>query len=63
MKQPRVALVTGSGKKRIGWHVADALAKHGWNVIVHYHTSAQEAEEAVAVFRRYGVECVALQAD
>jgi hypothetical protein len=23
---PRVALVTGSGKKRLGWSVADALA-------------------------------------
>ena len=32
----RVALVTGSGKKRVGWHVADALAGRGYDVAVHY---------------------------
>jgi pteridine reductase len=63
MTPPRVALVTGSGKKRIGWHVAAALAERGYNVIVHYHTSAHEAEEAVATFRQHGIESVALQAD
>ncbi len=63
MKQPRVALVTGSGKKRIGWHVAAALGERGHAVIVHYHTSAAEAAETVASFRQHGVECVALQAD
>jgi pteridine reductase len=63
MTHPRVALVTGSGKKRVGWHVAAALAEHGYNVIVHYHTSAHEAEEAAATFRQHGIESMALQAD
>lgn len=63
MSQPRVALVTGSGKKRIGWHVAAALAERGYNLVVHYHTSAAEADEAAAAFRRPGVEALALQAD
>ncbi len=26
MSAPQAALVTGSGKRRVGWHVADALA-------------------------------------
>jgi pteridine reductase len=63
MSESRVALVTGSGKKRIGWHVAAALAERGYNLIVHYHTSAAEAEDAATTFRRYGVEALPLQAD
>lgn len=59
----RIALITGSGKKRIGWYIADALAERGFDLIVHYHTSAAEAAQSVAVFRQRGVEAVALQAD
>lgn len=59
----RVALVTGSGKKRLGWHVAAALAERGYNLIVHYHTSAADAHEAVEEFRRPGIEVLALPAD
>ncbi len=58
-----VALVTGSGKKRIGWHVAAALAERGYHLVVHYRTSAAEAGEAATTFRRHGVEVLALQAD
>ena len=43
MSLQRVALVTGSGKKRVGWHVADALAERGYDIAVHYRTSAKEA--------------------
>jgi pteridine reductase len=63
MSQPRVALVTGSGKKRLGWHVADALAERGYNLVIHYHTSAGDAEEAATIFRQHGVEVLVLQAD
>ena len=59
----RVALVTGSGKKRVGWHVADALAGQGYGIAVHYRTSAKEAAETVEHFRSRGVEAVAFQAD
>jgi pteridine reductase len=58
-----VALVTGSGKRRIGWHVAQALADRGYALIVHYHTSAVEAAETVEALRARGVEAVAIQAD
>jgi pteridine reductase len=57
-------MVTGSAKKRIGWHVADALAVRGYNIAVHYHTSVNEAAETVEHLRRIrGVEAAALQAD
>lgn len=59
----KVALVTGSGKKRVGWHVADALARAGYAVAVHYRTAAAEAEETVAAIRGRGVEAVAVRAD
>ncbi len=63
MSLNRVALVTGSGKRRVGWHVAQALADRGYALIVHYHTSATEAAEAVDAFHARGVEAVAIQAD
>jgi pteridine reductase len=58
-----VALVTGSGKRRVGWYVADALAARGYALAVHYRTSAAEADLAVRHFRGRGAEAVALQAD
>src|SRR5262249_26172842 len=59
----RVALVTGSGKKRVGWHVADALAGRGYPIAVHYRTSAREAAWTVEHVRGGGVEAVAFGAD
>ena len=63
MAHSRVALVTGSGKRRIGWHVADALAGRGHALVLHYRSSATEASASVDAFRACGVEAVALQAD
>lgn len=63
MERPRVALVTGSGKRRVGAAVADALAHRGYTLAVHYRSSAAEAEETVAALRRHGVEAVAFGAD
>jgi pteridine reductase len=59
----RVALVTGSGKKRVGAAVADALARRGFALAVHYLHSASEAEETAAALRSYGVEAVAFPAN
>lgn len=58
-----MALVTGSGKKRVGWYVADALAGQGYTIAVHYHTSAVEANETVEHLRGRGVQAAAFQAD
>jgi pteridine reductase len=63
MSDKRVALVTGSGKRRVGRYVAEALAGHGYALVLHYHTSAAEANEAVEEFRARGVEAIALGAD
>jgi pteridine reductase len=60
---PKVALVTGSGKRRIGRYVADALAGHGYALAIHYRSSASEAAEAVTYFQDRGVKAQAFQAD
>jgi pteridine reductase len=63
MNPSLVALVTGSGKRRVGWHVAEALAQRGFRIVLHFRTSATEAAEAVKTLRGRGVEALALQAD
>jgi pteridine reductase len=62
LTQP-VALVTGSGKKRVGSVVADALARRGYAVAVHYRSSAVEAEETAKELRAHGVEVATFPAD
>src|SRR2546423_13753791 len=63
MPASKVALVTGSGAKRIGWYVADALAGRGFALAIHYNRSADEAADTVAGFRGRGVEVEAFRAD
>ncbi len=58
----RTALVTGAGK-RIGRTVALALAGAGANVIVHYNSSQDQAENLASEIRRYGPQAWAIQAD
>jgi pteridine reductase len=59
----KVALVTGSGKKRVGSVVADALAQRGYALVIHYRSSAVEAEESANTYRQRGVEVLLVQAD
>lgn len=63
MATQKVALVTGSGKKRVGSVVADALARRGYAVAVHYRTSATEAEETATALLAHGVEVATFPAD
>ncbi len=59
----RAALVTGSGRDRVGRVVARSLARRGFNIGIHYHRSADEAEQAVAEMRSLGAKCEAFRAD
>jgi pteridine reductase len=63
MTDRKVALVTGSGKRRLGRFVAEAFGVRGYALAVHYRTSAAEAEEAVADFTAQGVPAAAFGAD
>jgi pteridine reductase len=63
MHATRVALITGSGKRRVGNAVALALADRGFNIALHYNRSAEDARETVAELQRKGVRAAAFQAD
>jgi pteridine reductase len=64
VSEQKVALVTGSGKKRVGAHVAAALAARGYAIAVHYRTSADEAAETATVLAaKFNVPVVTVQAD
>lgn len=63
MGELRVALVTGSGKKRIGFEVARLLGHAGYKLLLHYRTSREEALESVALLQSEGLSAMALSAD
>ena len=58
----RVALVTG-GAVRVGRTVSMALLEAGYDVAVHYRSSADKAEELRALARELGRRCLPCQAD
>ena len=58
----KAALVTGAAK-RIGRALALDLAARGWDVAVHYRSSAAEAQAVVAEIAALGRRAVALAAD
>lgn len=57
-----VALITGAGK-RLGQAIALEMARRGWDILVHYRHSQQEAEATVAAIIALGRRACALQAD
>src|SRR5947209_5878479 len=63
MQPSKVALITGSARRRLGWHVADALGRRGYAVVIHYNTSAEEAESAAKELRSRGIQAISLGAD
>ena len=58
----RTALVTGSAR-RVGREFLLALADHGSDVVVHYHTSDAAAEATAEEARERGVEATTVQGD
>jgi pteridine reductase len=59
----KVALVTGSGKRRVGNTIATALAARGYSIALHYHRSVEEALQTVLHLEKEGVRAEAFQAD
>jgi NAD(P)-dependent dehydrogenase (short-subunit alcohol dehydrogenase family) len=62
MTPARTVLVTGAAK-RLGRAIALHLAGAGWNVAIHYHGSAAEAEEVAAAARASGVKAATFKAN
>ncbi len=63
MTSKRVALVTGSGKRRVGWSVAEALAARGYDLVLHYNSAAVEAAQAADNLRSRGIAVLDVQAN
>ena len=59
----KVALITGSGRRRIGNVVARSLAEAGFSIALHYCSSEEAAYESRAEIRDTRVECEAFQAN
>lgn len=60
--QGKTALVTGAGR-RIGRHIALALARHGVRVAIHYRRSRRDAAGALDEARRAGADAECVRAD
>jgi NAD(P)-dependent dehydrogenase (short-subunit alcohol dehydrogenase family) len=58
----KTVLVTGAAK-RLGRAIALDLARHGWSVAIHYHSSEKEARATAADAATSGVKVALLQAD
>lgn len=56
MKKKGTVLITG-GARRVGKAIALALARHGYNIALHYHQSQDEAESVYDAIKPYGVDC------
>jgi pteridine reductase len=59
----KVALVTGAGKRRVGSVVAEALARRGYAIMVHYRSSAVEAGQTIENLKKLGVAAQGFQGD
>lgn len=56
------AIITGAAQ-RLGREMALHLARNGWDITVHYHTSAKPAEDVCQQIQAHGVKAHAVQAN
>lgn len=61
-QDPATALVTGAAL-RLGRAIALDLARRGWRIGVHYHTSSAAADSLVDEIERLGSKAIGLRAD
>src|SRR5258708_39096227 len=60
--EPKTVLITGAGE-RMGRAIALDLARHGWNIGLHFNSSEKEARATEADARTSGVKVALLKAD
>ena len=51
------------GAQRVGRAISEALAAQGYDIVVHYHSSAEQAEEVAATIDALGVGVTTVRAD
>ena len=62
MSKP-VALITGGGRQRVGYVIAKSLAREGYSIALHYHSSVDAAKKSQAEIQSLGAECEIYSAD
>jgi 3-oxoacyl-[acyl-carrier protein] reductase len=60
--EKKVALVTGSGR-RLGRQIAIALAEAGFDIVVNYNQSKDEAKKTLQKVEEFGRQAIAIKAD
>jgi pteridine reductase len=63
VNESKSALITGSGKRRVGNTVAHALADRGFDIAVHFNQSRQDADATVSQLVSRGRKAIAIRAD
>jgi pteridine reductase len=63
MSHTKVAFVTGSANRRVGWYVADALAERGYAIVLQSRRAGPHLDDAADVIRRRGVRVLAIDVD
>jgi pteridine reductase len=63
MKLNRVAIVTGCRRGRVGSHIAAALARRGYGVVLQYRTAGSGGEQAASELREEKLDAISVQAD
>ena len=58
-----VALITGSGRPRIGKRIAQSLGERGYRIAIHYKSSEDGARKVLSEFRDLGIDAEAFHAD
>lgn len=63
LHEPKKACLVTGAADRLGKEIALAMARCGWDVAVHYKTSAEKAKDTVELIQKTGQKAAAFQAD
>ena len=63
LREPKKACLVTGAADRLGREIALAMARCGWDVAVHYKTSAEKAKDTVGLIQKTGQKAAAFQAD
>lgn len=61
-KANKTVLITGA-TSGIGKEIAFRFAKEGWNILCHYRSSKEKAEDLKKLINQHGVKCYFIRAD
>ncbi len=63
MAESKVALITGSANRRVGWYVAEALAARGYAIVLHSRRAGEHLDSSVSAMQSQKVPAIGIAAD